>query len=748
MLYRIVTICFFCCTSLSVISQENFYSLDALQEVRISFEEPNWDQILDSFYIEGQKERLLGTVSINGIAFDSVGIRYKGFSSVSVNRVKNPFNIKLDYVRNQSYQGIDKIKLGNVIHDPSFVREALSYEIARKYLPASESNFANVYVNDNFLGVYSNVEAVNKEFIAKHFNSNQNAFFKGNPEELEFNGENSNLSDTPGLDTSGYTKLYDIESETGWQDLVDFIQVLNNDTENVAEYLNIDRALWMHAFNYTLVNFDSYIGFAQNYYLYQDDYGLFNTIPWDLNMSFGSFRISDASDYFDGFSIDQAKLMDPLAHYNSFSVQPRPLMRKLFENDTYRRMYLAHIRTIVEENFSNGQYLERAETIQAVIEEDVLLDDNKFYSDASFKSNLSSTYSDFIDYPGLADLMDSRSAYLLDYPGIKQKPNPEIIDQVEFVVPGETIGFRVDSPECDRVYLFYRYEDGAPYQMKPLSAFTVGVLTTSLEMTDEVLQYYFYCENDEAGIFLPERAAYEYYTISPDVTNKLSYNDIVINEFMATQDSQQADAADEFDDWIELYNTTAQDISLKGMYLSDNKTQPAKWALPDTLIRAGEFKIVWADEDGSQGPMHANFKLSSAGEFISLGYADGTIVDTISFGEQESNITTGRLPNGDGPFVKLQPSFQSVNSVSEVKDSWSENLVRIFPNPVGEQLNIWFEKPTPTRISVYTIDGSLIKQFYSDKVENELAVDDYLPGTYFLQLIFNEQLLTHRFIKF
>ena len=52
--------------------------------------------------------------------YDSVGVRYKGFSSVSVNRVKNPFNIKLDYIiEGQDHQGIDKIKLSNVISDPS-----------------------------------------------------------------------------------------------------------------------------------------------------------------------------------------------------------------------------------------------------------------------------------------------------------------------------------------------------------------------------------------------------------------------------------------------------------------------------------------------------------------------------------------------------------------------------------------------------------------------------------------------------
>ena len=69
----------------------------------------------------------------------------------------------------------------------------------------------------------------------------------------------------------------------------------------------------MHALNYTLINFDSYIGYAQNYYLYYDNAKQWNPIIWDLNMSFGSFRLTDASQlYFNGFDINQAQNMDPL----------------------------------------------------------------------------------------------------------------------------------------------------------------------------------------------------------------------------------------------------------------------------------------------------------------------------------------------------------------------------------------------------------------------------------------------------
>ena len=261
------------------------------------------------------------TLFIDGIQYDSVGVRYKGYSSASVDRVKNPFNIKLNYlIEGQDHQGIDKIKLSNVIQDPSFLREVLSYQIARKYMPASESNFANVYVNDTLLGLYSNVEAVNNEFLEKHFTTADNVLVKGNPETVDLFGENSNLSQTPGMDSLAYTLLYSMQSDYGWTALYNFIDTLNNHEADIDKVLNVDQALWLHALNYTLINFDSYVGYAQNYYLYQDKAGRFNPIIWDLNMSLGSFRLTDASVYFDGFSIEQAKTLDPLSHYNEFSV--------------------------------------------------------------------------------------------------------------------------------------------------------------------------------------------------------------------------------------------------------------------------------------------------------------------------------------------------------------------------------------------------------------------------------------------
>ena len=45
-------------------------------------------------------------------------------------------------------------------------------------------------------------------------------------------------------------------------------------------------------------------------FLYKDDNGKFNTIPWDMNMSFGSFRETDGSYHFNGLKISEMKIHD------------------------------------------------------------------------------------------------------------------------------------------------------------------------------------------------------------------------------------------------------------------------------------------------------------------------------------------------------------------------------------------------------------------------------------------------------
>ncbi|SHK43343.1 protein of unknown function [Desulfatibacillum alkenivorans DSM 16219] len=140
------------------------------------------------------------------------------------------------------------------------------------------------------------------------------------------------------------------------------------------------------------------------------------------------------------------------------------------------------------------------------------------------------------------------------------------------------------------------------------------------------------------------------------------YCALVINEFMADNDATVTDPEGKYEDWIEIYNTGDFSISLEGYYLSDDLENPAQWTFPAATIPAGGYLCIWADDDEGDEGIHTNFKLSKSGEAIILSAPDESILDQVIFGAQETDVSTGRYPNGTGEFVKLVPSFGAENS--------------------------------------------------------------------------------------
>ena len=125
---------------------------------------------------------------------------------------------------------------------------------------------------------------------------------------------------------------------------------------------------------------------------------------------------------------------------------------------------------------------------------------------------------------------------------------------------------------------------------------------------------------------------------------------LYINEFMAANQSGITDPAepDEYPDWIEIYNPNGTVVDMAGLYLTDDLATPTKWQfVSGVTIPAYGYLLVYADDDGTQGPLHASFKLSASGEAIGLIHSDGTtVIDSITFGAQTADVSYGRFPDG------------------------------------------------------------------------------------------------------
>lgn len=734
----------------SALAQSALYDPAVVHEVRLRFTEPRWRQILDSLFVAGSDERLIADAVVDGVPLPDVGVRFKGYSSHAPGRIKNPFNIALDEVHDgQDYQGFKKLKLSNVFQDPSFLREVLSYEVAARYMPASRSAFADLYVNDTLIGLYTSVEDVSKDFLKDHFGSKRGAFFKCNPPTVDLNGESCNLGDSPGPDSTAYYGIYDMQSDQGWTELVQLIERLNDYPESVEELLNVDRALWMHAFNYALINFDSYVGYSQNYYLYRDEWGQWNTIPWDLNMSFAAFRLTDASTYWNGFSATQAMSLDPLAHHNGPSVLPRPLLRNLFANDTWRRMYLAHLRTIMQECLQSGVIHARAAALHDLIAPHVLADTNKFYSDQGFEDNLASTVSFTIAYPGIAQLLDARSDYLATYPGISTSPviGDPVHSPAEIVVGG-TLAITAAITGADTAVLSYRFSDEGPFARIVMAddglhgdgAEGDGVFGATLMAEANLIEYYIYAEDEVAGAFSPARAAFE----THKVLTRLSSGDLVINELMAYNDGLVLDDNGSASDWIELFNASQSTVSTAGLHLSDDPANPTKWALPVVTLEPGEYLIIWADEES--GDDHASFRLDADGESLTLAYDSVAVLDAVSFGPQYPIYTYGRLPNGTGDFQRLPPTYNAFNRIGSGYDL--NRMLQLWPNPAGDDLYGILDLDGAFEVEVFRADGRRISGPLPYGSRQLIQIDTYplAAGHYTLRARSGDRTLTQSFI--
>ncbi len=143
---------------------------------------PTWDAQMDALASTTEDYLLADSVRINGVVFDSVGVKYKGNSSYNANNNKNPIHISLDWVHGSyDYQGYTDVKLQNGYQDPSMIREVLSYAILEQYMDCPKANFANVYINGTLRGLYSSAESINDKFNGDHFYSSNGSFFKCNP---------------------------------------------------------------------------------------------------------------------------------------------------------------------------------------------------------------------------------------------------------------------------------------------------------------------------------------------------------------------------------------------------------------------------------------------------------------------------------------------------------------------------------------------------------------------------------------
>ncbi len=173
---------------------------------------------------------------------------------------------------------------------------------------------------------------------------------------------------------------------------------------------------------------------------------------------------------------------------------------------------------------------------------------------------------------------------------------------------------------------------------------------------------------------------------------------IYLNELNAFN-TNYPDPNGQLDDWIEIYNADTQTVNLSGYYITDLISNPTKFQFPQITaqmtMEPGSFKILWADQNTVQGPLHLNFTLSETGGFVGIFAPDGeTLIDGAQYPAMSEGKTFGRYLDGADNWKLLfyptpgAPNSDSIPPLGLTNGMDFENGLSVYPNPANEKLNI------------------------------------------------------------
>ena len=731
-----------------------------IHEFYLTFENENFWEVLiynEEYNID---QYVIADFEFNGEVDEDVGVRLKGNKSMSYPSNKKPFKIKFnEFVEDQEFFGLTKLSLSNEYADPSFLREKIFCDLINQHIPGPRANFVKVFINGNYWGLYTNVEQINKKFVKKNFGNNEEGnLFKGDP-----------MGDLVwyGPDPESYYDKYELktnEEENDWSDLINLIDVLNNTPidsypTELEQIFHIRNYLFFHVVNNFLVNMDSYFLGCHNYFAYhRTDSDKFLHIPWDFNSSFANMAGGMTEEDIYNFAIFH---MTP-------PESPKPLVNRTFEIDYYRNIYLMNYQYFLETTLNEDFLFPRIDSLANLIRDAVYADTLKMYSNEDFETNLvENIQSDNGIIFGLKNLIQQRfqsitaqlnefniperisglyiNEFLADNESVIRDEFDEFEDWIEIYnandYPINMRGlFLSDDPSMPDKWKFPDAEipangyllvwaDGeteqgnmhANFKLNNNSEF-IGLYGINGILAIDSLSY----ENQETNISygrLPDGGNewVQFIFPSPLSANILELTDgLFINEFLAVNESTIFDENGEYDDWIEIYNKNIYDCNLDGLSLTDDPEVPDKWLFPEVTIPAKGYLLLWADDDEEQGELHTNFKLCSEGEMILLYDIDRTtLLDSIEFGVQETDISYGRIEDGSDDwqfFIEPtpgEPNNETGFTDDELPSSSKTELIGNYPNPFRGSTTISFnlitEHTENTEIFIYNCKGQKVR---------------------------------------
>jgi len=657
-----------------------------------------------------------------------IGFRLRG--NTSRHAKKKSFKISFNtFSSGRKFYGLEKLNLNGEHNDPSIIRSKISWDLFRKFgIPAPRANHIQFYINGNYYGLYINVEHIDEEFVKSRFeNKNGNLYKCLWPCDFDFRG---NLPDNYKY-TVGDRRVYDLRTNTAaddYSDLAEFITKLNFLPSQVfaceiEKYINVYDYLRVIAVDVFLGNWDGPIYNKNNCYLYHNTKSQrFEYIPYDLDNTLGI-------DWMDR-DWGSRNIYDWNKHG-----EPRPIYTKMMNNQKYREIYSQYMSELLSDSISGDILINHINRIKNMISPYV-------QADTYYPQDYGFTYQDFlnsyqealgghVDY-GLIPYIQTRrntAREQLESFGLQA-----VINHIRYKVKNYGSDLRIRAyvrEQVDSVNIVYRensgekkyllmYDDGLHFDREANDGvFANTIVDISLNTT---IQYQIQAANGivQTGLYPCQPITYTY--MESDLPP------LVINEFMADNDSIISDEYGDYSDWIEIYNAGDESVFLGDKYMSDKLSNPDKWKMPDISLDSKDFILFWADGDPEKGNHHTNFKLSKKGEEIGIFDSENTgfyPLDTLHYDSQLSNISQGRFPDAGTEWrLYTIPTPGYTNVFDAIEDNISQETINMFPNPNSTNY-VFFDKAV--HVKIYSISGQLLIE---KKKTNNVYIKNLGPGIY------------------
>ena len=261
-----------------------------LEELRLYIHPDDWSQ-LRAHYLENTW--YLSDLYWRGLTAANIGVRSRGLGSRS--SVKPGLTVQFNRYVDQRFLGLTELVLDNSLQDPSFLRERLSMLLFRRMgIAAPREAYARLYVNDEYAGLYSMVEAIDSQFLTRSFGEDGGALHEYHWTEPPFHFESQ------GDDWERYARARfeprTRQHDSGLEAIGQMVRVTNEAPEEefierVSQFLDLKQFLKHVAVENYLAEADGLLGLwgMNNFYLYRfAETGRFQFIPWDKDVTFGN----------------------------------------------------------------------------------------------------------------------------------------------------------------------------------------------------------------------------------------------------------------------------------------------------------------------------------------------------------------------------------------------------------------------------------------------------------------------------